>query len=189
MCHHTSCQHQHKIKWKSEINTWNSNSLINKIFLTTTGGVKGSLINANHKVVVSHHLYPVMKHFYPDVSGLFQDDNVPIYTRFTRGHWMFWWVWIWYVSHALALAVTRSQPKLNTYERFWTDVLDSALHHHHQNIKRENMVLKNGVTDVHIYIYRNKKWRLCSFNFNVCIVHCLNWIFFLPEFDNKVDII
>ena len=39
---------EHKMKRKSKINIWNSNSLINRIFLTTTGGVKGSLIDANH---------------------------------------------------------------------------------------------------------------------------------------------
>ena len=28
--------------------------------------------------------YPEMKHFYPDGSGLFQDDNVPIYRGVTE---------------------------------------------------------------------------------------------------------
>ena len=39
-------------------------------------------INTNtnqYKVVLSDHLYPMMKHFYPDGSGLFQDDNTPIH--------------------------------------------------------------------------------------------------------------
>ena len=31
------------------------------------------------KVVLSDHLYPMMKHFYPDGTGLFQDDNAPIH--------------------------------------------------------------------------------------------------------------
>ncbi len=36
-------------------------------------------VTANqYKVVLSDRLYPVMKHFYPDESGLLQDDNAPI---------------------------------------------------------------------------------------------------------------
>ncbi len=31
------------------------------------------------KVVLSDHLYPMMKHFYPDGSGPFQNDNAPIH--------------------------------------------------------------------------------------------------------------
>ncbi len=35
--------------------------------------------------------------------------------------------------------------QLNTYGRFWSDVLDSALHRHHQNTKWGNIFWKNGV--------------------------------------------
>ena len=35
--------------------------------------------------------------------------------------------------------------QLNTYVRFWTDVLDSTLHQHHQNTKWENIFWKNDV--------------------------------------------
>lgn len=39
------------------------------------------MVTANqYKAVLSDHLYPVMKHFYPDGSGLFQDDNAYIHT-------------------------------------------------------------------------------------------------------------
>ena len=31
-----------------------------------------------YKVVLSDDLYPMMKHFYPDGSALFQDDNAPM---------------------------------------------------------------------------------------------------------------
>ena len=37
------------------------------------GGVHSNL----YKAVLSDHLYPMMKHFYPDGKGLFQDDNNP----------------------------------------------------------------------------------------------------------------
>ena len=53
---------------------------------------------------------------------------------------------MWVIVYTMALAVTRSQPKFNTYENFWTDVLHSALHHH-QNNKWGSIVLKNGITD------------------------------------------
>ena len=33
---------------------------------------------SEYKVVLSDHFHPMMKHFYPDGSGLFQDDNAPI---------------------------------------------------------------------------------------------------------------
>ena len=37
-------------------------------------------VTANqYKVVLNDHLYPMMKHFYPDGSGLFQDDNASIH--------------------------------------------------------------------------------------------------------------
>ena len=39
---------------------------------------QGSL-QINTKVVLCDHLYPMMKHFYPDGSGLLQDDNVSIH--------------------------------------------------------------------------------------------------------------
>ena len=42
--------------------------------------LEGRVTNPNpnqYKVIVNDHLYPVMKHFYPDGIGLFQDDNSP----------------------------------------------------------------------------------------------------------------
>ena len=41
--------------------------------------LKGRVTANQYKVVLSDHLYPMMKHFYPDGSGLFQDDNAPIH--------------------------------------------------------------------------------------------------------------
>lgn len=41
--------------------------------------LEGRVTANQHKVVLTHHLYPVMKHFYPDGSGLFQDDNAHIH--------------------------------------------------------------------------------------------------------------
>ena len=41
--------------------------------------LEGRVTANQYKVVLSDHLYPMMKHFYPDGSGLFQDDNAPIH--------------------------------------------------------------------------------------------------------------
>ncbi len=37
--------------------------------------LEGRVTANQYEVVLSDHLYPVMKHFYPDASGLFQDDT------------------------------------------------------------------------------------------------------------------
>ncbi len=41
--------------------------------------LEGTVTANQYKVVLSDHLYPMMKHVYPDGSGLFQDDNAPIH--------------------------------------------------------------------------------------------------------------
>ncbi len=41
--------------------------------------LEGRVTADQYKVVLSDHLYPVMKHFYPDGSGLFQGDGTPIH--------------------------------------------------------------------------------------------------------------
>ena len=43
--------------------------------------LEGRVTANQYKVVVSDQLYPMMKHFYPDGSGLFQDDNASIVHR------------------------------------------------------------------------------------------------------------
>lgn len=40
--------------------------------------LEGRVAANQYKVILSDHLYTVMKHFYPDRSGLFQDDNAHI---------------------------------------------------------------------------------------------------------------
>ena len=40
--------------------------------------LEGRVTADQHKFVLSVHCYPVMKHFYSDGSGLFQDDNALI---------------------------------------------------------------------------------------------------------------
>ena len=75
----------------------------------------GPLVTANqYQVVLSDHLYPMMKHFCPDVSGLFQDDNAPIHRA--RG------VTEWFdeyendVNHMLW---PLQSPDLNPNEQLW----------------------------------------------------------------------
>ncbi len=62
----------------------------------------------------------------------------------TRAHWMLWWGWKWCESYAMAFSHQIS-TQLNTYGRFWSDMLDGALHHHHQNTKWGNIFWKNAV--------------------------------------------
>ena len=37
--------------------------------------------------ILGQHHYPVMKHLYPDVSGLFQDDNGPVQKGWEVAEW------------------------------------------------------------------------------------------------------
>ncbi len=71
----------------------------------------------------------MMKHFYPDGSGLFQDDNAPIHRAQGVSEWSEEYEND--VNHIL-----RPPQILAPFLReIWTDMLDSALHHHHQNTK------------------------------------------------------
>ncbi len=57
-------------------------------------------VTANqYNVVLSDHLHPMMKHFYPDGSGVFQDDNVPIHRA--RGVTEWFDEYENYVNHSL----------------------------------------------------------------------------------------
>ncbi len=50
---------------------------------------------------------------------------------------------IWIVCYCLRSDKISNQ--FNTYEKFWTDAFDSALHHRNQNIKWGHTFQKNGV--------------------------------------------
>lgn len=41
--------------------------------------LEGEVTANEYTVILSDHLYPMMRHFYPDGSGLFQDDNAPLH--------------------------------------------------------------------------------------------------------------
>ena len=64
------------------------------------------VISNQYKIVLSDHLCAMMKQFYLDGSGLFQDDSVPI-----RGHWRVWWVWKWWESYVMSFTDYRFQPR------------------------------------------------------------------------------
>lgn len=59
------------------------------------------LIVQQGRVSAKHcKLFWVMKHFYPDESGLFHSHNASYV-----GHWIVWWVWSWFESYAIAFTV------------------------------------------------------------------------------------
>lgn len=79
-------------------------------------------ITANHyKVILMNHLYPIIKHFHPDGSGLFRDDSAHGVTE------------EWFDEDEKDAQPLR-QPDFNPTEHLWR-VLDSTLHYFHQNIK------------------------------------------------------
>lgn len=67
----------------------------------------------------------MIKYLFPDVCGVLQDNNTPI--QRTQGVTK----WSENENYAMALTVTRFQPNLEILD----NVLDCALHHHHQNSK------------------------------------------------------
>lgn len=64
----------------------------------------------------------MIKRYYPDRSGLFQDVPAPNFRAGGLTEWL-----------ANVLQSDRISTRLNTYGRYWTDMLDSALYYHHQN--------------------------------------------------------
>lgn len=58
-------------------------------------------------------------------------------------HVMVWWVWKLSKSHAMPFTVTRVQPSWS--HTFWNDVLDSALHYHHQSTNWKKIFWKNSI--------------------------------------------
>ena len=104
--------------------------------------LEGGAIANQYKAVLSYHLYLVMKQFYPVSSWM---RLPPSSDR--EGSPMVWWVWNWCESLTVAITVTRSLPSL-TAIKILADVLDSALHRHHQNYKWGNVFKKNGVSSL-----------------------------------------
>ncbi len=49
--------------------------------------LEGRVTSNQYKVVLNDHLYPMMKYFCPDGSGLFQDDNAPIHRARGVSEW------------------------------------------------------------------------------------------------------
>lgn len=86
------------------------------------------------KVLLSDYLYPVMKHFYPEGSGLFQDDSTPIPLNegsLNGG--------LTEITHIIYYVLHNNQVVALS----WVWNL-GVLHHHHQNTKWWNTFWKNG---------------------------------------------
>ena len=78
-----------------------------------------------YKVVLSDHLYPMMKHFYPD--GVVS-SRMPIST--STGHeGSLNGLSIKIMNHESFYGLCSHQILAHTFGRFWTDVLGSTLHH------------------------------------------------------------
>lgn len=90
-----------------------------------------------HCKLIQRCYHPMMRHFYPDWSGLFQDDNTSVHRVQEVTEWFD--DYENYVNHIVAFTATQ----LNT--RSLTIMLDNALHHHHQTAKRGNIFWKEGV--------------------------------------------
>ncbi len=72
-------------------------------------------------------------------GGLFQDDNTPSIRHEGSLNGLMSMKMMWIICyHTIS-------TQLNSYGKFWIDMLDSALHHHHQNIKLGNILWKNSV--------------------------------------------
>lgn len=52
-------------------------SFLGGILLEAFVPIEGKVTANQYKVILAHHLYSMIKHFYPDGFGLFQDDNIP----------------------------------------------------------------------------------------------------------------
>lgn len=80
-------------------------------------------VTAN-RYISTHLLYPRMKHFDPDGSALFQDNQVPVHRAWLLAE--LFDEWENYIhNHQIS-------THLNTYGRFLSEVFDGALHHQQQ---------------------------------------------------------
>lgn len=93
----------------------------------------GCIIAYQFKVLLTDHLYLIMKHFYPNGSGLLQNYSSPIHRP--------WGLTEWFMEGkndvnqfviCYGLHSHRISTQLNTYAKFWSDIFVNVLYHHHQ---------------------------------------------------------
>lgn len=81
--------------------------------------LEGRVTANRYKILLNDHLYPKMKHFYPDANGLFRDDSDP--HPHGPSAQMVWWGWKWCNSYAFPFT---------TFQPSWTPMRDfGSLHH------------------------------------------------------------
>lgn len=77
-----------------------------------------------YKVILTYHLYPMMKDFYLDGSGVFQEDNATYTGHEVLTEWL-----NEYETDVNGLHSHQISTQLNIYGRFWTENT-LPLHHH-----------------------------------------------------------
>lgn len=93
----------------------------------TWGYSAGSVTANSCKVLLTDHFYHLIKHFYPDKSGLFPDDPAPIHRVQDINEWFNKHKKILCLTLCYGLHSYQISARLWSSGRFWSGVLDFIL--------------------------------------------------------------